>query len=85
MVCTLPSCDCFAMKHERNEVQGTMTAPSPEYLRTDDAARLVSVAPKTIRTWVDRRILPAFKPTKRMILIKVSDLEKAMARFRVGP
>lgn len=67
-----------------NEVQASSQSPVPEYVRTDEAARLVSVAPKTIRSWVDKRILPAFKPTKRTILIKVADLEKAMGRFRVG-
>ena len=61
-----------------------MTDTTPEYLRTDEAARRLSVTPKTIRAWVDRRILPAFKPTKRTILIRASDLDKAMARFRVG-
>ena len=59
--------------------------PGPEFLRTDEAARRVSVSAKTIRSWVDQRIITAFKPTKRTILIRVSDLDKAMARFRVGP
>jgi len=57
---------------------------TPEYVRTDEAAARCSVTAKTIRSWVDNRILPAFKPTKRTILIRVSDLDKAMARFRVG-
>jgi excisionase family DNA binding protein len=61
-----------------------MTETTKEFLRTDEAAQRVSVTPQTIRTWVERRILPAYKPTKRTILIRASDLDKAMARFRVG-
>jgi excisionase family DNA binding protein len=57
---------------------------SDEFLRTNEAAKRVCVAPKTIRAWVERRILPAFKPTKRTILIRESDLDKAMERFRIG-
>jgi excisionase family DNA binding protein len=59
-------------------------AREPEFLRTDEAGRRLSVTAKTIRAWVDMRILPAYRPTRRTILIRVSDIEKAMARFRVG-
>lgn len=62
-----------------------MTATAPEYVRTDEAGRRLSVTAKTIRSWGDRRILPAYRPKKRMILIRVSDIDKALARFRVGP
>jgi excisionase family DNA binding protein len=61
-----------------------MSAIEPEFLRTDEAARRVSVSAKTIRSWIDMRILPAFKPTRRTILIRASDLEKAITRFSVG-
>lgn len=63
---------------------GSTSAESREYLRTDEAAARCSVSPKTIRQWIDRRILPAFKPTQRTILIRVADLDKAMQRFKVG-
>lgn len=61
-----------------------VTSPTPEYLRTEEAAQRVCVSVRTIRSWIDKRILPACKPTKRTILIRVADLDKAMLRFRVG-
>ncbi len=61
-----------------------MNMTTREFLRTDEAGQRLSVSAKTIRSWIDQRILPAYRPTKRTILIRVSDLEKAMARFRTG-
>ena len=55
-----------------------------EFVRPEEAAIACSVSAKTIRTWIDRRIIPAYKPTKRCILIRTTDLDKAMMRFRVG-
>ncbi len=69
-----------------NQAGGEMKvqAGEPEFLRTDEAGRRLSVSAKTIRSWIDMRILPAYRPTRRTILIRVSDIEKALARFRVG-
>jgi len=59
-------------------------ASEPEFLRTDEAGRRLSVSAKTIRSRVEMRILPAYRPTRLTILIRASDIEKALVRFRTG-
>ena len=61
-----------------------MNIGSPQYLRVEDVAKRLSVSPKTIREWINRRILSAYRPTRRTILIREDYIEKALERFRVG-
>ena len=57
---------------------------TPEYLRVPQAAARFGVCDATLREWIKRRILPAYAPTRRTLLIKAVDVDKALARFRVG-
>ena len=54
------------------------------YLRTKQASEYLSVSPRTIRQWTAHRILSAYRPTKRMVLFRKTDLDAAMERFRTG-
>ena len=54
------------------------------YLRTKEASTYLSVSVRTIRSWTQRRILAAYKPTKRLTLYRAADLDVAMQRFRTG-
>jgi hypothetical protein len=64
-----------------------MTAPTtqsePAYLRTEGTAKRCSVSARTIRDWQARGILPYFKPSRKVTLFAVADIDKAMRRFRV--
>ncbi len=59
------------------------TLPSPEYLRPAQAARMLSIAPRTIREWMSRRLIPYHKLSPRCVLIKRSDIEAMVKSFRV--
>lgn len=50
-----------------------------EYVTQAEAARLVGVAAPTIMYWIKKGLLPA-KKSGRILLIAMSDLEKANAR-----
>ena len=67
-----------SVSHARDVVNGS------RYLRTGEAANYLAVSVRTIRDWTTRRILPAYKPTKRLTLYRVADLDGAMDRFRTG-
>jgi len=56
----------------------------PAYLRVPDAAKYFGVCDATLREWIKRRILPAYAPTRRTLLIKVEEVEAAIQRFQVG-
>ncbi|MEI8138954.1 MAG: helix-turn-helix domain-containing protein [bacterium] len=65
-------------------IEPTTQTPAPEYLRVPQAAARFGVCDATLRDWIKRRIIPAFAPTRRTLLIKAIDVDKALARFRVG-
>ncbi len=53
------------------------------YLRKAEAAKYLSISPRTLTNWQRAGILAYSKPARRVCLFAVSDLEKAMKRFRV--
>ncbi len=57
-------------------------AQAPAYLRKADAAKYLSVSLRTISHWKKRGLLAFSKPVPKVCLFAVSDLEKAMRRFR---
>ncbi len=57
---------------------------APAFLRAAGAARYLGVSLRTLRDWQKRRIVPYHKPSSRVALFAVSDLENAMKRFRVN-
>lgn len=56
---------------------------APAYLRPDQTAERCSVSERTIRDWQRRGILPYFKPTRKVTLFSVADIDKALRKFRV--
>ena len=54
-----------------------------EYLRRQEAARYLSISPRTLSEWQQRRIIPYIKAGRRCVLYKRSDLDEAMGKFRV--
>lgn len=73
-----------AYPHElvRAEVQRVLASITPdEYLTTAEAARVASVAPKTIRRWIRTGKLVAHS-AGRELRIRRADLERAMRPTR---
>ena len=54
------------------------------FIRIQEASTLFCVCEATLREWVKKGIVPAYAPTRRLLLFRVDELEKAMMRFRVG-
>ena len=52
------------------------------FMRITAAAKYLSISPRTLRTWVARRLVPAYRPTKRLTLFRRDDLDKALSKFR---
>jgi len=68
---------------ERNTMNRQLTNTKPGYLRPSDAAKYYGVAPRTLRDWQRRRLVPFSKMGRRCILFKLADLDAVAARFRV--
>lgn len=60
-----------------------LTANPPAFLRKREAAKYLSVSPRTLTAWMRRGILPYAKPAHKITLFSVRDLERTVARFRV--
>src|SRR5688572_29382890 len=60
----------------RNNGRGTrfMRAFSEDYVTVDEAAKLLNVAPSTIRRWIREGYLPADRIGKRRVAIRRADL-----------
>jgi excisionase family DNA binding protein len=56
---------------------------TPEFLRPDQAAQLLSVSKRTLSAWQKARIVPFVKIGRKCVLFRRSDLDKAMTRFSV--
>jgi hypothetical protein len=65
----------------RCEQQGAMVT-TPAYMRPADLAQRFSVSERTIRDWQRRGIIPFYKPSKKVTLFCVAEVEKALRRFR---
>jgi hypothetical protein len=58
---------------------------SPERLyRLGPTAEQYSISPRTLRQWANRRLVPCYRPTKRLLLFKLSEVDAALSRFRTG-
>ena len=56
----------------------------PGYLRTAEAAQHLSISERTLADWQRKRMVPFYKMSHRVCLFKMSDLEKALERYRIG-
>ena len=53
------------------------------FMRIPEASRFIGVTVRTLRSWISRKVIPAYKPTKRCVLLRRSDLLRAMRKFGV--
>lgn len=56
----------------------------PGYLRRNEAAQYLGVAPRTLSDWQRRRMVPFIRAGRKCVLFRVTDLDAAMGRFRVA-
>jgi len=54
------------------------------YIRLNEAAAYLGVTPRTLRAWTARRLVPTYRPTCRLLLFRLPDLDAAMERFSTG-
>ena len=57
---------------------------APGYFRRAGAARYCGVSLRTIGEFQRRRVLPYMRVSRRCVLFKREDLDKALERFRVA-
>lgn len=55
----------------------------PGYLRPAAAAKYVGVTVRTLSNWVKARMVAQIKPSNRVCLFRISDLDAALDRFRI--
>lgn len=53
------------------------------YLRRREAAAYCGVSLGTLDAWVRKRLLPVIRPSVRTVLLRRSDIDRALDRFRV--
>ena len=51
------------------------------YIRLNNLARDIGVCERTVRDWI-KQGLTCYRPSRRLTLIKRTDLDKFMARFK---
>lgn len=54
----------------------------PGYLRSAAAAKYMGVSVRTLTNWVQARIVAQIKPSERVSLFRITDLDAALNRFR---
>jgi len=54
----------------------------PGYLRPAAAAKYMGISVRTLTNWVRSRLVAQIKPSNRVSLFRISDLDAALIRFR---
>jgi len=54
----------------------------PGYLRSAAAAKYLGVSVRTLTNWVQARVVAQIKPSERVSLFRIEDLDAALNRFR---
>jgi hypothetical protein len=54
----------------------------PGYLRPAAAAKYMGITVRTLSNWVRARMVAQIKPSNRISLFRISDLDAALNRFR---
>lgn len=63
----------------------TATEPAPAYVRKAELAKILSVSPRTIDTWIAARIIPVIAPSRKLRLFDVEAVKAALKeRFEVA-
>lgn len=47
-------------------------------ITAEEAARLIGVTERTVRTWIATGILPAYRLGPRVVRLKMADVERAL-------
>lgn len=55
----------------------------PGYLRPAAAAQYMGITVRTLSNWVRARMVAQIKPSNRVCLFRISDLDAALNRFRI--
>jgi hypothetical protein len=70
-------------KVRRQHNNPTAMTIKPGYLRPAAAAKYMGVTVRTLSNWVISRKVAQIKPSSRVCLFRVSDLDTSMNRFRI--
>ena len=60
------------------------TQMKPGYLRKAAAAKYMNVSVRTLSDWMRMRLVAHIKPSNRVCLFRVADLDAALNRFRMS-
>jgi hypothetical protein len=52
------------------------------FLRLPEQAERLGIAPRTLRAWATRRLIPSYCPTRRLLLFDPTEVAAALAKFR---
>ena len=59
------------------------TEENSDYLRPDGVCRYARISRRTLSDWQARRIVPFLKVSRKCVLFRKSDIDKALSRFEV--
>ena len=62
----------------------TKLGTGPGYMRRNEAAQYLGVAPRTLSDWQRRRMIPFIRAGRKCVLFRADDLDKALGRYRVA-
>jgi len=65
------------------KTQNRVEETAPGFFRRRQAANYIGVSLATLDAWIKKKLVPTIRPSKRVVLLKRSDLEQALARFAV--
>jgi len=68
---------------DNNTVPAANVEVTSLYLRPDEAAKLLGISRRTLSNWQKWRVIP-FHKVCRTVVIKRTDIETALARFRIN-
>jgi excisionase family DNA binding protein len=54
------------------------------YLRRKEAARYLGISERTLSDWQRRRLIPFAKPSERVCLFRVTDLDRSIEKMMIG-
>lgn len=62
----------------------TRSSPTIQFLRLHDTALALGISPRTLRQWVAWRLVPCYRPTRRLLLFDLQEVSASVRQFRVG-
>jgi len=71
-----------SMKTTNNKTQISNEETS-DYLRPAGAMKYARISRRTLSDWQARRIVPFLKVSRKCVLFRKSDIDKALSRFEV--